>query len=426
MKKYTDRRYNKIATYVLAIIAVTMIMVICIFKFSTIWSILGNFLSVLSPIIWGFAIAFVLNPVMSRIDKFIEKYIFKKKPHPKATRAISVTLVTLLLLVCIGGSVAIILPRFIEGLVEIFKSLPQMINKVQDFFNDIFKDNKDLLKALTSQLTEFSKNTTSLFEKLEPMLTDIMSSVWSVFNFLKNFFLGIIISIYLLYGKERLMAQLKKITFAISKKTNFSSSVSIIQRANKTFSAFISSRILDSIIVGILCWIVMFAFNFPYATMISIFVGITNIIPFFGPFIGAIPSAVLILLVDPQMTMWFIIFMIVLQQIDGNILNPKITGGSTGLPAMWVLVSILIGGGLFGFIGMILSVPAFALIYDLTREYIANRLAKKKLPTDTEYYKQTMADISEQSIHLKTAGPITPQMLDSISIPSADEVNQAK
>lgn len=426
VKKYTDKRYNKIAVYVLTIIAITMLMVICIFKFSTIWNILGKFISALAPAFWGFAIAFILNPLMMRIDGFIGRRIFSKKPRPKLTRALSVTAVTVLLLACVCGSIAIILPSFIEGLVEIFKSLPSMITTVQDFIDDVFKDNEDILAALTSKLAEFSQSTTSLWEKIQPMLTNLMSSIWSVFSVLNDFIIGIIISIYLLYSKENLMAQIKKVVLALSKKTNFSSSVSIINRANKTFSGFVSSRILDSIAVGVLCWIVMFPFGFPYATMISIFVGITNIIPFFGPFIGAIPSAILILLVKPSMTIWFIIFMIVLQQFDGNILSPKITGETTGLPAIWVLVSILIGGGLFGFLGMLLAVPAFALIYDLAREFIVGKLKQKKLPTNTASYKDNMDELTKRINHLSATGELSPDIFSSVKIPPSDEVNQAK
>ncbi len=422
MKRYTNSRYNTIAAYVIAVIAITMIMVLCIFKFSNIWSIIGKAVTVLMPAIWGFAIAFILNPVMKFFDKTISKYVFRKKSYPRITRAISVSLVTILLLILICGVIAIILPSFIESLFEIFKSAPEMISKVQDFINDTFKDNKDILDALTQKLSELSNDTTTLWKQIEPMLTNLMSSIWSVVTFLKNFLIGIIISIYLLYSKERLIAQSKKVMLAFSKRKKFETTSLILNRANKTFSGFISGKLLDSLIIGVLCGIVLTVFKFPYPLMISVFVGITNIIPFFGPFIGAIPSAVLILLVEPKMVIWFIVIIVILQQFDGNVLGPKILGDSTGLPAIWVLVSILIGGGLFGFAGMILSVPAFALIYDLTREYIAERLRKKHLPTDTNFYKNKNPLIFEK----QSGSPITKKTLDKMVIPSADDVNQAK
>lgn len=422
MKRYTNSRYNTIAAYVIAVIAITMLMVLCIFKFSTIWSIIGKAVTVLMPAIWGFAIAFILNPVMKFFDRIISKYVFRKKSYPRITRAISVSLVTLLLLLLICGVIAIILPSFIESIFEIFKSAPEMISKVQDFINDTFKNNKGILDMLTQKLSELSKDTTTLWTQIEPVLTNLMSSIWSVLTFLKNFLIGIIISIYLLYSKEHLIAQSKKVMLAFSKRKKFESTALILNRASKTFSGFISGKLLDSLIIGILCGIILTVFKFPYPMMISVFVGVTNIIPFFGPFIGAIPSAVLILLVEPKMVIWFIIVIVILQQFDGNVLGPKILGDSTGLPAIWVLVSILIGGGLFGFAGMILSVPAFAVIYDLTREAISERLRKKHLPTDTEFYKHKNPFVFDSH----NGSPITKKALDNMVIPSADEVNQAK
>lgn len=423
MRKYTNKRYNTIAAYVLAVIAISMLMVICIFKFTAIWSIISKAISVMSPVIWGFAIAFILNPVMKFSDKFISTKVFKKRSRPRITRAISVSFVLLILLVFICGTIALILPSLFSSLYEIFKSAPEYINRIQEFLNDAFKDNKEILNALTDKLTEFAQDTSALWERVEPVLTNLMSSIWSVVTFLKNFLLGIIISVYLLYSKEKLIAQCKKILLAFSKKRNFDSAISILNRANKTFSGFISGKILDSLIIGVLCGIILALFKFPYPLMISVFVGITNVIPFFGPFIGAIPSAILILLVEPGMVIWFILVIVLLQQFDGNILGPKILGDSTGLPAIWVLVSILIGGGLFGFIGMILSVPAFALIYDIFRVYISNKLRKKHLPTDTEYYKNRLDTVVKKTEPIKI---LSKSDLDKIKIPPADEVNQAK
>lgn len=423
MRKYTNKRYNTIAAYVLAVIALTMLMVICIFRFSTIWSIVSKAISVLSPVIWGFAIAFILNPAMRFIDRFISTRIFKKKERPRLARVISVALVILLLLVIIGGTIALILPSLFQSLYEIFRSTPDYINKVQGFVNDVFKDNKEILNTLTDKLTEFAQDTSALWERVEPVLTNLMSSIWSVVTFLKNFFLGIIISVYLLYSKEKLIAQCKKIMLAFSKKTSFDSTISILNRANKTFSGFISGKLLDSLIIGVMCGVILAIFNFPYPLMIAVFVGITNVIPFFGPFIGAIPSALLILLVEPDMVIWFIIVIILIQQFDGNILGPKILGDSTGLPAIWVLVSILVGGGLFGFLGMILAVPAFAIIYDLLREYISNKLRKKHLPTDTDYYKNKFDTVVKKNGSVKI---LSKSDLDKIKIPAAEDVNQAK
>ena len=197
---------------------------------------------------------------------------------------------------------------------------------------------------------------------------------------------------------------------------NFSS------EANKIFSGFITGKIIDSIIIGLLCFIGMTIMDMPYNIMISVLIGVTNIIPFFGPFIGAIPSALLILLIEPKKMIFFLIFILILQQFDGNILGPKILGDSTGLPGFWVLISLLVFGGMFGFVGMVLAVPAFALLYSFSRSYVEEKLRKKKLPVETSFY---MNDIEHLYKKPKERVPLTPDQLNDLDIPSIDDVNEA-
>ena len=208
-----------------------------------------------------------------------------------------------------------------------------------------------------------------------------------VFNVVKNFFLGIIICVYFLNSKENFAAQMKKIIMAVFSRKAADEIVQGAHFTNRTFGGFINGQIIDSFIIGLICFIVMTLFGWEYTLLISCIIGITNIIPFFGPFIGAIPSALLLLMVDTRQCIYFVIFIIILQQFDGNILIPKIQGSSTGLASFWVLFAVLVGGGLFGFIGMVIGIPMFAVIYAYVSRAINNRLEKRGLATDLAEYK---------------------------------------
>ena len=220
--------------------------------------------------------------------------------------------------------------------------------------------------------------------------------------FLKNFLIGAMISIYLLYGKESYVAQGKRLLYCLFSTQTTNNIIRDLQYVDKTFGGFIIGKVLDSLIIGILCYIGTTILNLPYALLVSVIVGVTNVIPFFGPYIGAVPSAVLILLVNPIQCIYFVIFILLLQQFDGNFLGPKILGGSTGLSSFMVIVAILVGGGLFGIFGMFVGVPACAIICTVIRNGIQSRLEKKKMPIDLESYR----DIDH--LDAKTLQPIAP------------------
>jgi predicted PurR-regulated permease PerM len=197
-----------------------------------------------------------------------------------------------------------------------------------------------------------------------------------------------------MFSKETLIAQLKKALYAVCKKETASEMVRFARESHRIFSSFINGKLIDSLIIGILCFIGMSIIGFEFTMLISFIVGCTNVIPFFGPFLGAIPSVMILLMVDPWQALWFTIFVFVLQQLDGNVIGPKILGDSTGLPALWVMFAILVGGGIFGIIGMFIGVPAFAVIYKFTKEYLEKKLESKNLPEQTESYK-VIKDVKE-------------------------------
>ncbi len=233
-----------------------------------------------------------------------------------------------------------------------------------------------------------------------PQFNDLIASftlgVIEVFGAFFNFLVGIVVSVYLLNSKDLFCAQFKKILYAFVPAKSANEFISTVRRAHKIFGGFVTGKLLDSLIIGMLCFIVMTIFNWPYAMLISVIIAVTNIIPFFGPFIGGIPSALLILMVEPITSLYFGIFVLILQQFDGNILGPKILGDSTGLSSFWVIFSLLVFGGFFGFVGMAIGVPTFAVFYTLITDKIYNSLEKKKLPTDTQKF-EGMEYLSEDT-----------------------------
>ncbi len=361
--------------------------------------LLTKFFSILTPLISGLVIAYILNPVM----RFIENKCFtplwikagkKETLSVKQGRGIRIISAFLTLILFI----AIIYALLISLLPQMIVSIQSILNKASKFFLNI---NEYYDKVLVGQprleelLKQYSVDMSQLFySKVLPYFEDLISkssssilgSIISIFKSLLNFIIGIIIALHLLIDKEKYCAQAKKVLYAFLKRERANNFINNLRYSDKIFGGFISGKVIDSIIIGILCYIGMLILKLPYPVLIAVVVGITNVIPYFGPFIGAIPSAFFILIVDPKKCLIFLIFVIVLQQFDGNILGPKILGDSTGLNSFWVIFSITVFSGLFGVVGMFIGVPVFAVIYAAFKTLINTRLEIKHMPYETAYY----------------------------------------
>lgn len=421
MKIFTNRKYTTIAFYAAIVIAINVLLVVAIVKFGSIISILNKTLELLTPIIWGLVIAFLMNPIMMRIEKTVAPKMAKRKIKGKVLRGFSVTISSLVFLGIVVGLISIVVPEIISSIIDIFNNAGKIADKTQDWINKLFRNYPSLKTTATEKLKNFTDDLGMIIEKVQPWLEGILSGAWGVLTFLKNFVLGFIVSVYMLCSKEKLLAQIKKTLIAVTKRSTCAKIMRACEEANKVFSGFITGKIIDSIIIGVICFIGVTIMDMPYNIMISVLVGVTNIIPFFGPIIGAIPSVFLILLIDPKKAVFLLIFIIILQQFDGNILGPKILGDSTGLPGFWVLVSLLVFGGQFGFIGMVMAVPVFALVYNFARDYISEKLKKKKLPVNTDYY---IADVGHLYGKKTKRKPITSEQLENMEIPDASAVNE--
>ncbi len=402
MKIKFNAKSNTISVYCIIVFSICLLLSAIVFKYNVILDYMNKILHVLSPVIWGLVIAYLLNPVMKFIEKVLDKFIFQKKKHPAVSRCIGIAVAMLVMLGVIAAIIVSIVPEIIDTIKNFFTNITYYLNNLQNYINDKISDTlesnpkiKEILNSEFNNIQDFAMSVVNQYQpKFESffakggIVSNLTGSAWTFIIGIKNCGLGLIISIYLLYSKENLLAQCKKIVYALFSERKRKHILNVASRANTTFIGFISGKALDSLIIGIMTFIGMLCLGMKnYAVIIGVVVGVTNMIPFFGPFIGAIPCALLILLTTPNKTLIFVIFIFLLQQFDGNILGPKILGNSLGLSSFWVIFAIFVGGGLFGFAGMVAFVPLFAVLYSIFSEFISFKLNRKKLPIETDYYK---------------------------------------
>lgn len=355
----------------------------------------GFVLDILKPVIYGLSIAYLLNPIVKFVDNRLVPALKSRFPTLKSastiSRGIGIFISIIFLFAVIVALFNMLIPELFNSIRDMVISLPGQLNHALDKITEMMSGDSTLGQVFTAVLREGSDYLqnwlrTDLMKQINIMMSNLTSGVINIFSGLFDLLIGLIISIYVLFSKEKFGKQSKKIVYAVFKPSHANMILHLTLKSNEIFGGFIIGKLIDSAIIGVLCFIGLSLLNMPYALLVSVIVGVTNVIPFFGPYIGAIPSAVLIMLADPRKGLYFILFILVLQQIDGNIIGPKILGDSTGLSAFWVVFSILLGGGLFGFVGMILGVPTFAVIYYVINMLINHRLEVKKLPTETECY----------------------------------------
>ena len=332
----------------------------------------------------GIAFAYLLYPA----EAFFERQIKKLKPIARAARPLAVLITSVAVLAFFSLLCAVLLPQLVTSVGELATSLPGLLEKQITKLRDFLATDSQAAATLT-QVLESAETMLVSWVKTNFFNTiyNLANSVMSIGSTIINIVLAFIIMIYLLFDYERYLNQCRKLFHSVSKNERLNTAIhETIVQANKMFGGFISGKLIDSLIIGIICFVCMLILRMPYALLISVIIGVTNIIPMFGPFIGAIPSAFLLLLVSPKQCLIFVIFIIVLQQLDGNVIGPRILGESTGLSALYVTVAILIFGKLFGFIGMIIGVPLFATIYYIVKRLAEYSLRKRGLPTDTAAY----------------------------------------
>ncbi len=357
---------------------------------------------VLAPIIVGAAIAYILNPIL----KLYEYRIFRKLKSKSARRTLSIILTYVSAILMLAAFLWLVIPQLIESLRNLTGEFDTYATKTIDMINSVinkFSTNTEFVtyfdkESFLEYVTNFFKTSDTIFNTVLDYLTHFGSGI---FTGVKNTILGIFISIYMLISKERLHAQMRRLTAAIFKEKTRNHLLRYTRIANRTFGGFFIGMILDAIIIATLTFIVLSIFKIPYALLVSVIVGCTNIIPIFGPFIGAIPSAFIIFVKDPFKALLFAILILIIQQIDGNIIAPKVLGNSTGISSLGVIVAIIIMGAYFGVLGMIIGVPVFAVIITVCNEIIDTKLKAKGLPTSTADYYPAYSLVDPNAHHEK-------------------------
>lgn len=353
---------------------------------------------VLSPFIWGFVITYLIAPLM----KLLERKVFgplckrlyrknKKSDGHKLARGLSVALAELILVAVLTAMVYMILPQLYSSIETIVNNGPDYIKNLSAWITELLQDYPEITKYVGDALNTLNSDiiswvSTKLLPSFGSFLTNLTTGVYVVVIGVYNLLLGIIVSVYVLSDLEHFIASVRRLTYSLFSLETAERLREAAAFTDRTFMSFITGKLLDSAIVGMICYIVCAILRMPYALLVSVIVGVTNIIPFFGPFIGAVPSALVILMVDPLKCLIFIIFIIILQQLDGNVIGPKILGSSIGITGFWVMFAIIVGAGLFGFVGMLLGVPVFVVIYTFLSNRVESRLKKSDLPWETADY----------------------------------------
>lgn len=407
MKFKFDKKYLYWGITAFLVVAASILFYYILFHSSNLSSAMGIFVGIAMPVIDGFVIAYLMTPVLNKIESCIIRPLYVKTKQPmtpknkRRIRNLSILATIVLVLVILYEFFGLIIPELVRSIQSIIFQFPMYINNLNNWAMGLMKNNPDLEQVVNSLIDQYSSKildyvNSNLLPNVQNLIKTLSSSVIGIFKALWNFVIGFIISIYVLGSKEKFAGQAKKIAYALFDRKTGNEVIANFRFIHSTFIGFIGGKIVDSIIIGIICFACTTIIGTPYAILVSVIVGVTNIIPFFGPWIGGVPSALLVLMVDPIQALYFIILILVIQQFDGNILGPKILGDSTGLSGFWVIFAITIFGGLFGVLGMVVGVPIFAVFYAGVRALVNRFLRKKGLPTSTEPY-LTVGSIDEDS-----------------------------
>ncbi len=399
MKKFIkwDKKYLYWGITAFCVIAAAIIFYMALNYIAILGQWLTTIFKILSPFVWGLIITYLLCPLMRRMEKHIflpvTQKIAKKSKNGgrKLARGLSVFLSEIVLLVVIAAMFYLIIPQLYDSIEKIVKNSDSYYAAISRWVETTLTDYPEIESYAVSTLNKLSGNLmewlrSTLLPELGSFVTNVTSGVYYAVKTVYNLIIGIIVSVYILGDIEGFTVGMRRVFYSVFSIDTAQKIRSALAFTDKTFIGFINGKLLDSAIIGLICYVFCAIVKMPYALLVSVIVGVTNVIPFFGPFIGAVPSALVILFVDPFKCLVFVIFIIILQQIDGNFIGPKILGSTTGISGFWVMFSIILGAGLFGFWGMLLGVPVFVVIHAAINSRIEKKLRRSGLPTDEKEY----------------------------------------
>ena len=385
-----------------ATISLSIVFFFLLFRMDRIRSIVDGILEIMAPFVYGGVIAYLLRPLCNHAEEFFHVTLPGKMRRMAPTLAVIISMITGVLI--LYALINMIAPQLYQSIVTIWESLPSRVEEFIAWAEKTFGEDEELVATFNAVYSEaYSFLDTWAEESLVPYLSNLMGGVGDIVTgvgmsllkillFLKNFLIGLIVAVYMLASRKRFARQGEMLIRSAMKPRWANLVLNEIKFVDRMFGGFIEGKIVDSAIIGVLCYIGCLVFHFPNALLVSAIVGVTNVIPFFGPFIGAVPATFLILIESPIMALWFMLFVFFLQQLDGNVIGPAILGDRTGLSSFWVLFSIILFGGLWGLGGMLICVPFFAVIYDLLKKLVYKGLARNGQLAVWEDYKHDFPD----------------------------------
>ena len=396
MKINFEEKHVKWGTTIFIVVLCSILVFFSVYRFDALQKLVSLCVSILAPFIYGLVMAYLLCPIYNFTVR--GTYALFNRGGRKFSKDLAIakglgTIVSLMfMLILVTGIIWMIIPGLIDSIMKIIDILPSSMDSFRMWIDNKLVNFPEAVATIDGWINNITENiiefvTDTLLPEYSSIAITVSESILGFLNVIKNLFVAVIICAYFLNSKDTFAAQMKKVIVANCSEKTAEEIFYGAAFTNKTFGGFITGKIIDSAIIGVICFIVMSVFNWEYTLLISCIIGITNIIPFFGPFIGAVPSALLLLMVDPHQCVYFLIFILILQQIDGNIIGPKILGDSTGLASFWVLFAVLVGGGLFGFVGMVVGIPVFAVIYAYLSRSINNKLERKGFSVDISDYR---------------------------------------
>ena len=391
-------------------ISLSIIFFFLIYRFDGFGNAISTLTGILMPFIYGAVIAYLLKPVCNTIEGFLRRFIPEKMNG--LINVLAVTFTILFGFLVIYALLMMIIPQLITSVTTLYYTAQANFARFMRWANhlEFIENNEQIMDLLNSAYDTINTNLDSWIKNtLMPSMQNIVSGaalgVLNIVTVAKNLIIGIIVAVYMLASRKRFVQQAKLILYSIVKPRWAELITEEIKYADKMFGGFINGKIMDSAIIGVLCYIGCLIFKFPSALLVSVIIGVTNVIPFFGPFIGAVPATLLILIQNPIKALWFILFVLVLQQLDGNIIGPKILGNTTGLSSFWVLFAILLFGGLWGFVGMIVGVPLFAVIYDVIKKLVIHGLRRNEETELLQTYHDRFGDPEDNAPAQEAAAP---------------------
>ena len=395
MEENKNDIYFKWGLTAVAVIVIALVISLIFSKLGPIATAISTIISTVSSVLYGVVMAFLMAPVYDRIGIWVGEILSslfpKWKKSDKYAKMIATLACLVILILVVFTLIMMIIPELVNSITNVISYAPSGAENLEAWLKDILNKNPNLEKLIIGNYLDISARlsdiaTTTVLPNVNTYIKNLSSGVLNALGVVVNIIIGLMVMMYLLNMKTTLASQAKKIVYAVAGVKIGNEIVTEARYIKNMFEKFIVGKIIDSIIIGIINYVFMAIIHMPYALLISVGVGVTNVIPFFGPFIGAIPSIILLLLISPVTALQFAVWILILQQVDGNIIGPKILGQTTGLPSFWVLFSILLFGGLFGIVGMIIAVPTWAIIYRTISRLSEHFLKKKGLEPDSKHY----------------------------------------